>query len=178
MSPSKEMTQQNVNDVIFKKRLLEVHQYLRRWLYEAGIPFNVIHNDNFKRFVEALGQYGPGYTPPSQYQLREPLLKGEVEKTKEILKKQEEEWKNNGYSIMTNALSDRKRRSIMNLCANCKLGITFISLKEASNDAHIGQYIFNYINECIKDIGHENVVQIVTSNVSNNMATTNLLALE
>ncbi|KAH7529000.1 hypothetical protein FEM48_Zijuj05G0137100 [Ziziphus jujuba var. spinosa] len=30
----------------------------------------------------------------------------------------------------------------------------------------------------IKDIGHENVVQIVTDNASNNMDATNLLALE
>ena len=34
------MKQQNVNDVIFKKRLLEVHQYLVIWVYEAEIPFN------------------------------------------------------------------------------------------------------------------------------------------
>ena len=81
MSASKKMKQQNVNDVIFKKRLLEVHQYLARWVYEVGISFNAIDNDSFKRFVEALGQYGPGYTPP---------LKGDVERTKEILKKQEE----------------------------------------------------------------------------------------
>ena len=38
MNASKRMKQQNVNDVIFKKRLLEVHQYLTRWVYEAGIP--------------------------------------------------------------------------------------------------------------------------------------------
>ena len=48
------------------------------------------------------------------------------------------------------------------LCVNCKLGTTFLSSNEASDDAHIGQYIFDYVNECIKDIGHENVVQIVT----------------
>ena len=72
MNTSKRMKQQNVNDVIFKKRLLEVHQYLARWVYETGILFNSIDNDSFKKFVEALGQYGPGYTPP-QYQLREPL---------------------------------------------------------------------------------------------------------
>ena len=90
MNASKRMKQQNVNDVIFKKRLLEVHQYLTRWVYEAGIPFNSIDNDNFKKFVEALGQYGPGYTPPSQYQLKKPFFKGEVERTKETFKKQEE----------------------------------------------------------------------------------------
>ncbi|XP_061993558.1 uncharacterized protein LOC133711452 [Rosa rugosa] len=67
-----------------------------RWVYEAGIPFHAIDSDSFKRFVEAVGQFGPGYRPPSQYQLREPLLKEEVERNKSSLKKQEEEWALNG----------------------------------------------------------------------------------
>ena len=61
---------------------------------------------------------------------------------------------------------------------NCKLGTTFLSSKEALDDAHTYQYIFDYVNKCIKDIGHENVVQIVTKNAFNNMVATNLLALE
>ncbi|XP_022865631.1 uncharacterized protein LOC111385474, partial [Olea europaea var. sylvestris] len=178
MSANKKLRQQNMNDAIAKKRLLEVRRYLARWVYEARIPFHAIDNDSFKLFVEALGQYGPGYIPPSQYQLREPLLNGEVERTKENLKKQEEEWKNNGCSIMTDAWSDRKRRNIMTLCVNCKLGITFISSKEASNDAHTGQYIFDYVNDCIKEVGVENVVQVVIDNASNNMAAAKLLELQ
>ena len=38
-------------------------------------------------FVEAVGQFGPRFKPPSQYQLREPLLKEEVNRMKELLKK-------------------------------------------------------------------------------------------
>lgn len=35
--------------------------------------------------MEAVGQFGPGFKPPTQYQLREPLLKSEVERTKTII---------------------------------------------------------------------------------------------
>ncbi|CAH9099577.1 unnamed protein product, partial [Cuscuta epithymum] len=112
-------------------------------------------------FVEALGRYGPGYTPPSQYQLRETLLKAEVQRTKETLKKQEEEWKANGCSVMTDAWTDGKKRSIMNLCVNCKLGTTFLSSKDTKDDSHTGQYIFEYVDGCIGEIGEENVVQVV-----------------
>ncbi|KAF7131997.1 hypothetical protein RHSIM_Rhsim09G0032000 [Rhododendron simsii] len=73
----KKTKQPNINDALWKKRSYEVSQYLARWVYEAGIPFHAIDNDSFKRFVEADGQFGPGYQPPSQYQLREPLLKEE-----------------------------------------------------------------------------------------------------
>ncbi|KAM2798942.1 hypothetical protein COP1_003841 [Malus domestica] len=135
----------------------------------TGIPFHAIENDNFKRFVEAVGQFGPRFQPPSQYDLRDPLLKEEVERVKQSLKKHEEEWALNGCSIMTDAWSDRKRRSIMNLCVNCKEGTIFLSSKECSSEAHTGEYIFEYVDKCIKEVGSQNVVQVVTDNASNNM---------
>lgn len=75
--------------------------------------------------LEAIGQYGPGVTPPSQYQLRESLLKEEVSRVKGLMKVQEDEWKVSDCSIMTESWSDRKRRSIINLCINCKEGTMF-----------------------------------------------------
>ncbi|GFS33428.1 HAT transposon superfamily protein [Actinidia rufa] len=148
---------------------------VKKWVYEAGIPFKAIDSDSFKRFVEAVGQFGSGYQPPRQYLLREPLLKEEVERTKKSLRKQEEEWALNGCSIMTDAWTDRKRRTIMNLCVNCKEGTTFLSSREDSEEAHTGQYIFEYVDKCIEDVGPQNVIQVVTDNASNNMATTDLL---
>ena len=175
LSRSRTTRQQSINDALWKERTHQVHQYVARWVYESGIPFNAIDNDSFKRLMEAVGQYGPGYRPPTQYQLREPLLKEEVERTKGLLKKQEEEWALNGCSIMTDAWTDRKRRSIMNLCVNCKEGTIFLSSKEASDEAHTGEYIFEYVDKCIEEIGPEKVVQVVTDNASNNMAAGGLL---
>ncbi|XP_073019346.1 uncharacterized protein [Primulina eburnea] len=173
---SKKTTQQkNIIDALWKQRTHSVQQYVSRWVYESGIPFHAIDNDSFKRFVEAVGQFGPGYCPPSQYLLREPLLKEEVERTKILLKKQEEEWILNDCSILTDAWTDRKRRSIMNLCVNCKEGTTFLSSREASDEAHTGNYIFEYVDKCIEEVGAQSVVQVVTDNASNNMAAKDLL---
>ncbi|CAL9238776.1 unnamed protein product [Arabidopsis halleri] len=157
-----------------KKRLHAVHQYVARWVYSHGIPFNAIANDEFKRMLEAVGQFGPGVTPPSQYQLREPLLKEEVDRVKGLMKEQEDEWKVNGCSVMTDAWSDRKRRSIMNLCINCKEGTMFLSSKDCSDDSHTCEYIFEYVNECIEKLGGDHVVQVVTDNATNNMAAAKL----
>ncbi|XP_073121544.1 uncharacterized protein [Henckelia pumila] len=159
---------------LFRERTHSVHQYLSRWVYESGIAFHAIDNDSFKRFVEAVGQFGPGYRPPTQYLLRETLLKEEADRTKNILKKHEEEWVLNGCSILTDASTDRKKkkkkRSIMNLCVNFKEGTTFLSSKEESDEAHTGNYIFEYVDKCIEEIGPQYVVQVVTNNASNNMA--------
>ncbi|XP_024161380.1 uncharacterized protein LOC112168490 [Rosa chinensis] len=153
---SKKMRQQNINDAIWKERTHSVHQWLARWVYEASIPFHVIDNDSFKRFVEA----------------------EEVERTKNSLKKHEEEWAKNGWSIMTDAWSDRKRRSIMNLCVNCKEGTTFLSSREDSDQSHTRAYIFEYVDKCIEEVGAQNVVQVVTDNATNNMAVGNLLKIK
>jgi hypothetical protein len=83
LSASKKMRQQNMNDALWKERTHDVNRYLAQWMYEAGISFHAIDNDSFKRFVKAVGIFGKGYQPPSQYQLREPLLKEEVERTKQ-----------------------------------------------------------------------------------------------
>ncbi|KAG5549569.1 hypothetical protein RHGRI_014779 [Rhododendron griersonianum] len=152
INPGKKMMgQQTISATLLKARTEKVDSFLARWVYEAGIPFHAIDNNSFAQFCEAVGQFGVGYQPPSQYKLREPLLKAEVERTKKCLKKQEQEWASTGCSIMTDAWSDRKRRSIMNLCVNCKEGTTFLSSKETSDESHTGEYIFNYVDKCIEE---------------------------
>ena len=169
------LRQQNINESLFKERTSTVQEYVAQWVYEAGISFNAIDNDSFKRMVQAVGVFGPGFKPPSPWQLRETLLKKMVEKTHVAIKNHEEEWKLTGCSIMTDAWTDRKRRSIMNLCVNCREGTTFLSSKECSDEAHTGEFIFRYVLKAIQQVGAHNVVQIVTDNASNNMAATKLL---
>ncbi|ESQ30701.1 hypothetical protein EUTSA_v10012177mg, partial [Eutrema salsugineum] len=167
--------QQSIHDAISKERTHVVRQYCSRWIYEASIPFHAIDNEPFQLFCEALGQFGPVWVPPSQYQLREPLLNEEYIRTQKKLKILEEEWDREGCSVMTDGWSDMKRRSIMNLCVNSRGGTCFLSSKDASKDSHTGQYIFNYIDKCIEDIGAEKIVQVVTDNATNNVAAAKLL---
>ena len=63
----------------------------------------------------------------------------------------------------------------MNLCVNSRMGTVFLSSKECSNEAHTSQYIYEYVESCIQEIGAEHVVQIVTDNASNNMGAAELL---
>nr|GEY55401.1 hypothetical protein [Tanacetum cinerariifolium] len=94
-----------------------------------GILFHSINNDGSKKFVKAVGQYGRGYHPPRQYQLKEPLLKKEVEQTKGILNKQEE-----------------------------REGITFLSLIECSKESHSGKFVFDYVDKGIEDVRTQNII--------------------
>ncbi|KAJ0818189.1 putative HAT dimerization domain, ribonuclease H-like superfamily [Helianthus annuus] len=125
--------------------------------------------------LEAAGQFGRGAPPPTRYQIGETYLKKEVERIHKLLTPYKDEWKSNGCSIMTDAWSDRKRRSIMNFCVNSKSGTIFLSSKESSDESHTSEHIYEYVEACIKEVGPENVVQVVTDNASNNMGAAKLL---
>ncbi|ESQ29475.1 hypothetical protein EUTSA_v10023973mg [Eutrema salsugineum] len=167
--------QESIHDAISKEKTHAVRQYCSRWVYHAAISFNAIDNDAFKLCCEALGQFGPGWVPPSQYQLREPLLNEDVQRTKEKLKVLEEEWDREGCSVMTDSWTDMKRRSIMNLCVNSRGGTCFLSSKDTSKDSHTGEYIFKYIDGCIEELGATRIVQVVTDNAKNNVAAAKML---
>uniref|UniRef100_A0A0D3B9M5 DUF659 domain-containing protein n=1 Tax=Brassica oleracea var. oleracea TaxID=109376 RepID=A0A0D3B9M5_BRAOL len=81
------------------------------------------------------------------YQLKEPLLNEEKQRTKEKLKALEEEWDREGCSVMTDSWTDMKRRSIMNLCVNSRGGTCFLLSKDASKDSYTDEYIFNYTDK-------------------------------
>jgi hypothetical protein len=141
----------------------------------AAIPFNACDNDEFKQMVEAIGQFGARLEPPTQYDLQERLLEEKYAITKSLLQEHEAEKLKNGCSIMTDAWSNRKKRSIMNLCTNYADETSFISSKEMSDVSHTSEVIFELVDKAIKDIGPDNVVQVVTDNASNNMGAKKLL---
>ncbi|CAD6340557.1 unnamed protein product [Miscanthus lutarioriparius] len=148
------LKQQQLNKKLWKERTHEVHKYIARWAYTHAIPFNACDNDEFKQMCEAIGQFGPGLVPPCQDSLRERLLEEEYERTKSLLQEREAEKIKNGCSIMTDAWSDRKRRSIMNLCTNCADGTSFISSKEMSHVSHTSEVIFDLVDKAIEEIAH------------------------
>ncbi|XP_071699672.1 uncharacterized protein [Rutidosis leptorrhynchoides] len=169
--------QSDLENVLRKEQLSIIKDYIARWFYECAIPFHTVEKDSFKLMMEAVGQFGPTIETPTRYELGEPLLKKEINRTKGVLKQYEDEWKATGCSIMTDAWTDRKRRSIMNLCVNSKLGTVFLSSKESSNVAHTKEHIYDYIESCIVQVGPENVVQVVTDNAANNMGAAKMLKL-
>nr|GEZ17048.1 tRNA dimethylallyltransferase 2 isoform X1 [Tanacetum cinerariifolium] len=73
------------------------------WAYESAIPFHAFEEDSFKMLLEVVGQFGPGLPSPTRYELSTALLKEEVERTNNLVKRNEKEWKAIGCSIMTNA---------------------------------------------------------------------------
>ena len=65
----------------------------------------------------------------------------------------------------------------MNLCVHFKAGTSFLKSIEDSANAHTGEYIFNWVEKCIQEVGENRVLQVVTDNHPSNMAAKNMLKI-
>ena len=142
-------------------------QYIARFFFRNGIPFNVAKSKSFKLMIEAIGTYGPHLKPPSYHELRVPLLKKELEYTKGLLRGHEEERIKYGCSVMSDGWTDRKNRTLINFLVNCSLGTQFVRSVDASEYMKTGQKIFELLDSFVEEIGEKNVIQVVTDNGSN-----------
>ena len=80
-----------------------------------------------------IGKYGAGYKPPSYHDIRENLLKKEIDKTDLVLQEYKEEWKKTGCTIMSDGWTDKKRRSICNFLGNSPKGTVFMYSLDTSD---------------------------------------------
>jgi len=98
------------------------------FFYECGIPFNAASSRQFEVAIEASCQYGPGYKPPSAYELREPLLNDCVKETGLLRKQHEAAWKQYGCTLMSDGWSDRRGRHLINFLVNSPEGTYFLGV--------------------------------------------------
>lgn len=64
----------------------------------------------------------------------------------------------------TDEWTNRKYRSVKNLCVHYKEETNFIKSIENSTNAHTGEYIFNWVKNCFKKVGEKRVFQVITNN--------------
>ena len=77
----------DLSNIVRKERILTVHKFISRWAYESVIPFHAFERDSLKMMLEVIGKFGTELPCPTRYALSDPLLKHEVERTKNLLKK-------------------------------------------------------------------------------------------
>ncbi|WOL18461.1 hypothetical protein Cni_G27257 [Canna indica] len=144
------LRQTNVDEKLDKERRAVTIQYISRFLYQAGIPFNVTRLDSFKCMIEAIGQYGPNLKPPSYHEVRVTCLKKEVEYTNELLKSHKDMWEKYGCAIMADGWTSRTGKSIINFLVNCPAGSMFVKSIDASSYSKTGEKTFELLDEFVE----------------------------
>ncbi|CAL9075803.1 unnamed protein product [Musa textilis] len=102
------------------------------------------------------------------------LLQKELNYTNDLLKGHKESWATHGCSIMSDAWTDRRRRSIINFLINCSLGTMFVKSIDASSFVKSGDKIYDLLDKFVEEIGEQNIVQVITDNGSNYVLADNI----
>ncbi|OIT30989.1 hypothetical protein A4A49_59060, partial [Nicotiana attenuata] len=140
------------------------------WIYDAGLPFNCVNYSTFDKFIEVVGQHGPGMKPPSYHEVRVTHLKKEVKKIDQIIEEHKVEWNKFGCSIMMDKWTAQNGKMIINVLVNSPRGSVFLESHNVSNSSTDGSKMYSLFRNTIDKIGKENVVQIVTDNASENVS--------
>ncbi|XP_028118806.1 uncharacterized protein LOC114316345 [Camellia sinensis] len=142
---------------------------IARWIYDTGIPFNVVNNESFAPMIEVIGQFGPGLKPPSYHMIQIPYLKKEVNHVHKLMKEHKEDWAKYGCSRMCDGWTDRKHRTLINFLVNCPRGTMFLESIDASSYSKDANKISNLLDKFVDKFGETNVVQIVTDSAAANV---------
>ncbi|KAH9309600.1 hypothetical protein KI387_037511 [Taxus chinensis] len=151
----------------WKKQYKEAtFECIARWWYDADIPFNAARSPYYQLMFDSIVVVGKGFKGPSMHDLRGSLLKKEVVSIDEYLKRCKTSWAKTGCTIMSDGWSDGKNRTIINFLASCLQGTMFSKSVDASDRVKYANLLFELLDEIVIEVGVENVVQIITDNVT------------
>ncbi|CAL8990422.1 unnamed protein product [Prunus brigantina] len=117
--------------------------------------------------VEGIAAYGVGFKPPSMHELRTWILKEEVGDINTMMEEHKKAWAEYGCTIMSDGWTDGKNRVLINFLVNSPAGTWFLKSIDASNSIKNGTLLFKYLDDVVKEVGQEYVIQVITNNASN-----------
>ena len=72
---------------------------------------------------------------------------------------------------MSDGWTDRRNRTWINFLVSCPKGTMFLKSVDASDKVESAQLICEMVEEVVQEVGEENIVQIITNNAANYIAT-------
>jgi hypothetical protein len=82
------LRQSSIKAACDKELTAQVHQYIARFWYQAGLSFNMVKLESFQDMLTAIEAFGKHLKAPSCHEIRVPLLNKELAHTEELLKAQ------------------------------------------------------------------------------------------
>ncbi|XP_075499728.1 uncharacterized protein LOC142538252 [Primulina tabacum] len=143
----------------------ELHSEIARLFYTGGLSFNIARNPHYIRaFSMATQRTIQGYLPPGYNLLRTTLLQREKAHIEKLLEPTKAAWKQKGVSICSDGWSDVQRRPLINIMAVCESGPMFLKAINCEGEYNDKSFISKLLIDAINEVGHQNVVQVVTDN--------------
>lgn len=139
---------------------LEAERCIAEFFFENKLDYSIADSISYRHMLEALG--GQGFRGPSAEVLRTKWLhklKLEVsQRTKEI----EKDWVTTGCTILADSWTDNKLKALINFSVSSPLGTFFLKTVDASPHIKSHRGLYDLFDEVIREVGPDNVVQIIT----------------
>ncbi|KAE8685662.1 putative zinc transporter protein [Hibiscus syriacus] len=146
----------------------QLDEEIARMFYTGGLPFNLARNPHYHRaFTFATTHNIPGYVPPGYNKLQTTLLQQEKNNVEKLLQPIKATWQEKGLTIVCDGWSDPTRKPLINFMDTSGNGPMFLKAVNCFGEVKDKFFIANLMKEVIDEVGHQNVVQIITDNAAN-----------
>lgn len=143
----------------------QLDQEIARMFFTGGLPFNLARNPHYvKSYAFAANHSLGGYVPPGYNKLRTTLLNQERANVDRLLQPLKGVWPERGVTLVSDGWSDPQRKPLINFMATSGNGPMFLKSVNCFGEYKDKFFIANLMKEVVEEVGHKNVVQIITDN--------------
>ncbi|XP_058759672.1 uncharacterized protein LOC131632983 [Vicia villosa] len=143
----------------------QLRETIARMFYSGGLSFHLARNPYYvSSYSFAANHNLSGFLPPSYNALRTTLLKQERANIERLLQPIKSLWALKGVTLVSDGWTDVQRRPLINFIGICEGGPIFLKAVDGSNEYKDKHYMASIFIDVIKEVGPQNVVQIITDN--------------
>ncbi len=159
---------QSTLKVAFSKQdCSKVDQLWGRGFYANGLSFRLAKDPHFKAAVATTTSFGESYPgPPSMDRLRTTILEREKQLCRDGLASFQESLQLTGATITSDGWSDVRRRPLLNLLVVSPKGEMFLKAVDMGGETKDAAYIVGQLIDCIREVGADSVIQVVTDSAA------------
>jgi hypothetical protein len=162
--------------MVKQKEKEEADKLVGKCFLWSDIPFNIAKNNPFYQpMFDAVVVVGPGYKAPTYEELRGPILQNEKIDCASRLEELKASWEITGCIVMSDGWTDQKGRTLLNFLVNCPKGSMFAKSVDVSAHVKYATLLCDLLDEFIREVGPQHVVQVITDNAANYVAAGRML---
>lgn len=160
------LRQATISESLDSNSKAQVDAEVARMFYKNGLPFKLAKDSQFKAAIGAVSKYGPGYAPPSYQTLRTTALQKEKEYVTKQLAAFHSSVRLTKSTITSDGWSDIHNRPLLNFLQCSPKGAHFIKATDTSGQTKSGAFLCQELVEVVKEVGPDNVIQVVTDSAA------------
>jgi hypothetical protein len=164
VNPKKQST---LKAAFSKQDCSKVDQLWGRAFYANGLSFRLAKDPHLKAAMATTTSFGESYPgPPSVDRLRTTILEREKQVCWDGLASFQKYLQLTGATITSDEWSDVRRRPLLNMFVISLKGEMFLKAVDTGGETKDAAYIARQLIDCIREVGVDSVIQVVTDSAT------------